>query len=277
MARSTTTTTTKYTNLIIISRFLTVEPIESPSLPLQGIDDFSTLSSSWSSTGSAMLRPWVGAVSFRAASTPSSLKSTTSSIGSTALSSTTTLHLLLFPLWLSPPPSASLATRSRTSSDSCLAKSSSPFSSLPNSLTLWSPYDVIPRIFCFSSTIARWVDMEGDLVFALWLLDWIWVLGFCCCCWDDIFERRERERGVVGVVTFEIWVLFFWVSLSEGKKVCICGCFFLSFLDLELCSWFFFFSFIYLFIYLWVCVLGSEFVFLLFLFKTHLHLNSYDF
>ena len=23
------------------------------------------------------------------------------------------------------------------------------------------------------------------------------------------FERRERERGVVGVVTFEIWVLFF--------------------------------------------------------------------
>ena len=38
-ARSTTTTTTKYTNLIIISRFLTAEPIESPSLPLQGIDD----------------------------------------------------------------------------------------------------------------------------------------------------------------------------------------------------------------------------------------------
>ena len=89
------------------------------------------------------------------------------------------------------------------------------------------------------------------------------------------FFREERERGVVGVVTFEIWVLFFWVSLSEGKKMCVCGCFFLSFLDLELCSWFFFYY--YFFIYLWVCVLGFEFVFLLFLFKTHLHLNSYDF
>ena len=64
------------------------------------------------------------------------------------------------------------------------------------------------------------------------------------------------------------------MSLSEGKKVCVYGCFFLSFLDLELCSWFFFFFF---FLNLWVCVLGSEFVFLLFLFKTHLDLNSYDF
>ena len=56
--------------------------------------------------------------------------------------------------------------------------------------------------------------MEGDLVFCFvaFGLD----LGSCCCCcWDDFFERereRERERGVVGVVTFEIWVLFF---LSE--------------------------------------------------------------
>ena len=54
--------------------------------------------------------------------------------------------------------------------------------------------------------------MEGDLVFCFvpFGLD----LGSCCCCcWDDIFEgERERERGVVGVVTFEIWVLFF---LSE--------------------------------------------------------------
>ena len=87
------------------------------------------------------------------------------------------------------------------------------------------------------------------------------------------FLRGERERGVVGVVTFEIWVLFFLVSLSEGKKVCVCGFFFISFLYLELCSWFFFFFFFNF----WVCVLGSEFLFLLFLFKTYLDLNSYDF
>ena len=101
-ARSTTTTTTKYTNLIIISRFLTAEPIESPFLPLQGIDDFPTLSSSWSSIGSATSRPWVGVASFHAASTPLSLRSTTSSIGLTALSPMTTLRLLLlcFALWL---------------------------------------------------------------------------------------------------------------------------------------------------------------------------------
>ena len=74
------------------------------------------------------------------------------------------LRLLLFPPRLSPPPRKSLATRSRTYSGSCLAESSSPFNSLPNSLTLRSPYDVIPRVFCFSS-IARWVDMEGDHVF----------------------------------------------------------------------------------------------------------------
>ena len=52
--------------------------------------------------------------------------------------------------------------------------------------------------------------MEGDLVFGFvaFGLD----LGSCCCCcWDDIFERREREREErVVVVTFEIWVLFFW-------------------------------------------------------------------
>ena len=56
--------------------------------------------------------------------------------------------------------------------------------------------------------------MEGDLVFCF--VPFGFDLGSCCCCcWDDIFEgerERERERGVVGVVTFEIWVLFF---LSE--------------------------------------------------------------
>ena len=220
-----------------------------------------------------MLRPWVGAASFRAASTPSSLRSTMSSIGSTALSSTTTLHLLLFPLWLSPPPSTSLATRSRTSSDSCLAESSSPFNSLPNSLTLWSPYDVIPMIFCFSSTIARWVDMEGDLVFALWLLDWIWVLGFYCCCWDDIFERRERERCCWCCYIWDLGVVF--LSEFERRKESVrLWVFFSFFLGSGIV---FLVFFIFIFIYLWVCVLGSEFVFLLFLFKTHLHLNFYDF
>ena len=51
-----------------------------------------------------MLKPWVGAASFRAASTLSSLRSTMLSFGSTALSITTTLCLLLFPPRLSPLP-----------------------------------------------------------------------------------------------------------------------------------------------------------------------------
>ena len=50
------------------------------------------------------------------------------------------------------------------------------------------------------------------LCFALCLLDWIWVLAVAVVGMT-FFERTERERGVVvGVVTFEIWVLF---SLSE--------------------------------------------------------------
>ena len=76
------------------------------------------------------------------------------------------------------------------------------------------------------------------MCFALWLLDWIWVLGFCCCCWDDILERRKRERGIVGVVTFEIWVLFFSFFLVSGI-VFLVFLFFISgfvFLDLSLCS-----------------------------------------
>ena len=185
----------QYTNLIIISlsksrclkpdlspevslaRFLTAKTVESPSLALQGIDDFPTLSSSRSSTGSAMSRPWVGAASLRAASTPSSLRSTTSSIGSTALSPTTNLRLFLFPPQLSPPPT-SLATRSRTSSGSCSAESSNPFSSLPNSLTLRSPYDVIPGFFASAPPLLGGLIWREILCFALWLLDWIWVLFF---------------------------------------------------------------------------------------------------
>ena len=71
------------------------------------------------------------------------------------------------------------------------------------------------RIFCFSSTIARWVDMEGDLVFcfvAFGLHLGSWLLAVAIVGMTILRERereRERERGVVGVVTFEIWVLFF--------------------------------------------------------------------
>ena len=199
-----------------------------------------------------MSRSWVGAASFRAASTPSSLRSTTSLIGSTALSPTMTLCLLLIPPWLSPPPPTSLATCSRNSSSSCLAESSSPFSSLPNSLTLRSPYDVIPRIFCFNSTIARWVDMEGDLVFCSvafgldlgsWLL--LLLLGW------HFLEKRKRERCCWCCYIWDLSVVF--LSEFDRRKESVC-------------MWVFFSFF-----------LGFEFVFLLFLFKTHLDLNSYDF
>ena len=206
-----------------------------------------------------MSRPWVNATSFHAISTPSSLRSTTFSFGSTALSLMKTLRLLLFLPRLSPPPPTSLATHSWTSSSWCLAELSSPFNSLPNSLTLQSPYDVIPRIFCFGSTIARWVEMEGDIVlcfvaFGLDLGSWLLLLLLGWHFWEK--RERERERGVVGVVTFEIWVLFFeWVWVKERKCVyvgvfffhsCIWNCvlgflfyFFISgfvFLNLSLCS-----------------------------------------
>ena len=65
--------------------------------------------------------------------------------------------------------------------------------------------------------------MEGDLVFCfvafgLDLGSWLLALAVAVVRMTIL---RERERGVVGVVTFEIWVLFFLVSLNEGKKVCI--------------------------------------------------------
>ena len=65
--------------------------------------------------------------------------------------------------------------------------------------------------------------------------------------------------------------------MSEGKKMCVRGCFVISFLYLELCSQCFFFYFYFFYNNFWVCIIGSEFVFLLLLFKTHLDLNSYDF
>ena len=51
--------------------------------------------------------------------------------------------------------------------------------------------------------------MEGDLVFCfvafgLDLGSWLLVVAVV-----RMTILRERERGVVGVVTFEIWVLFF--------------------------------------------------------------------
>ena len=52
------------------------------------------------------------------------------------------------------------------------------------------------------------------LCFALCLLDWIWVLAVAVVGMTFLREERERERererGVVGVVTFEIWVLVFF-------------------------------------------------------------------
>ena len=53
------------------------------------------------------------------------------------------------------------------------------------------------------------------LCFALCLSDSTWVLAVAVVGMTFLKGRereRERERGVVGVVTFEIWVLFF---LSE--------------------------------------------------------------
>ena len=54
--------------------------------------------------------------------------------------------------------------------------------------------------------------MEGDLVFyfvAFGLDLGYWLLTVAVVGMTFFREERERERGVVGVVTFEIWVLFF--------------------------------------------------------------------
>ena len=59
--------------------------------------------------------------------------------------------------------------------------------------------------------------MEGDLVFcfvAFGLHLGSWLLAVAIVGMTILRERereieRERRRGVVGVVTFEIWVLFF--------------------------------------------------------------------
>ena len=53
------------------------------------------------------------------------------------------------------------------------------------------------RIFCFSSTIARWVDMEGDLVFyfvAFGLDLGYWLLTGAVVGMTFFREERERER-----------------------------------------------------------------------------------
>ncbi|KAL0009180.1 hypothetical protein SO802_010682 [Lithocarpus litseifolius] len=129
-----------------------------------------------------MSRPWVGVASFRAASTPSSLRSITSSFKSTALSPMTLLLLLLlFSPRLSPLPSTSLGTHSRTSSGSFSAESSSPSSTFPNSLT---PTQVLKNFneisFLRIELPSGELGIEDGLCFLerMWSFLILWVFSF---------------------------------------------------------------------------------------------------
>ncbi|KAK9995554.1 hypothetical protein SO802_020240 [Lithocarpus litseifolius] len=138
-----------------------------------------------------MSRPWVGVASFHDASTPLSLRSTTSSFGSIALSPTMTLRLLLFLCQLSPIPPTSLATRSQTSSGSFSVESSSPFSSLPNSLTLRDPLRLLlpPPLCCSSKTLMP--NTAKSVVVAL--------LTIPRPSWRPLQENQVFENGLGAV------------------------------------------------------------------------------